>query len=77
MGKFLGAVQLPRDTQNQNSSYGSKFNINFCSSGWRSAETEGKWNLKEKGEKNGFGKMAAHAWLLYCKSVIFQQLPCL
>ena len=42
MGKFLGAVQLPRDAQNQNLSYGSKFNISFCSSHWRSAETEGE-----------------------------------
>lgn len=78
MGKFLGAVQLPRDAQNQNLSYGSKFNINFCSSRWRSAETErGSGNLKEEEEKTGLGKMAAVAWLLYCESAIFQQLPCL
>lgn len=77
MGKFLGAVLLPGDTQNQNLSYGSKFDISFCSSGLRSAETErGSRNLKEEEEKNGLGKMAADLLLSYCESVIFQQLPC-
>lgn len=37
----------------------------------------GSGNLKEEEEKNGLGKMAAVAWLLYCESAIFQQLPCL
>ena len=77
MGKFLGAVLLPGDAQNQNLSYGSKFDISFCSSGLRNAETErGSGNLQEEEEKDGLGKMAADLLLSYCESVIFQQLHC-